>query len=121
MLRKLLIIWFPMAATAGVAFCTWGMSPMAARIFRAHLGGKPLPGLTVLFYESSTWPYLFPIPIFLLAVLLSFRKKDNADNATVLAVATLSVTLLFLVIWLVAAVLPFIPIVSPMSAGPGNG
>ena len=118
MLRKLLIIWFPAAASAGIAGTMSALSHVVRyHFFRELWGNRHLPAFTVCFVGTPGWAYLFPIPIFLLAMILSFRKKENTDNAILFAVATLSVAFLFVPVWLVAMCLPLVMTPAGMTGG----
>jgi hypothetical protein len=111
MIPRLLTTWFPVASAIVVALSTFGLSRFAAYPHQAFTGDKPLPPISQVFFPPSFWPYLFPIPLALWAIVVTFRVRQNDQQPQLLSTVSFSITISFIAVFLFALILPFFPMI----------
>jgi len=69
-----------------------------------------LPYLSKLFYSGDLKSYLYPIPLCIWALIHTLRNPNDKDQSLLLITITLGISMIFLIIFIVALILPFIPV-----------
>ena len=68
-----------------------------------------LPLVSAVFFPDALAIYLFPLPLLIWAALHCARSRDNPGISLLIVTATLSLSLIFIALFLLAMTLPFIP------------
>ena len=109
MIYRLLAVLLPITASGVVAFFTFGISRWVAYLYRQLHGNLPLAPISQWFYPPSSWPYLFPLPFVLWAIVVAIKFRHSDRSVWLVGLVTLSFTVAFFSVFLFAIVLPFCP------------
>ena len=109
MFARILSLSITVTSAAFVSYITFLTALWVGNLYDQTQGGKPLPGISHLFYPPATAIYYFPVPLFLYGLVTVIWCRRNADLCYLCCVVALSTTLMFMSAAGFGLALPFLP------------
>jgi hypothetical protein len=107
MIKRLSSVWLAIAGSASVSFVCYILAGEVGRpiLYREVC----LPLISRIFYPDSLLVYLYPIPLVIWALIHTLRSPYDHNLSHLIVTATYSTSILFIVVFALAIVFPFIP------------
>lgn len=102
-------LWWLVVFSGMLCFLLWGSASLLSGLYDGWYQGRPLAALTRFLFDLGLWYFLFPAAVLIAAIAFTFWRKPSPEIVSFMACIIVSMSLLFVVIFAMGAILPIIP------------
>jgi hypothetical protein len=106
MIRRIASVWIAITAASAVAASCFALAGAVGRMI--VYDDVELPLISKAFYPESLLIYLYPIPLGIWALAHTIRSREDRESSLLIITTTLSITMAFIAVFLLALVSPYI-------------
>jgi len=108
MKQRIVSVWIAIFSATAVACICHLLAGEAGIPIQSQLGAE-LPLISKVFYPDSVLIYLYPIPLWIWALLHTVISRDDREQSLLLITLIFSFSVIFIAGFILALALPYIP------------